>query len=124
MSAKTLDEYVSQISKDFFRIRNTSVIKTVENFEVLDTLKIEPYLNIIRSNAVLVTLDEEDILKYKYKPQLLSQVIYGTENLYYLILLLNNMTVEEFIPKDIYLLTASNRTLIEDIINKENKSGT
>lgn len=120
MAAKSLTDYISQVSKDLFYFRNISTIDNILGVEILSSIKMEQYLNILQKNAELITLDPLDVIKYSYKPQLLSQVIYGTENLYYMILLLNNATVENFIPKNIYLLSASNRALIESIINKEN----
>jgi hypothetical protein len=124
MAAKTLDEYIEQTNRDFFNLRKTSVLLTVDGFETIQRNVLEDYLPIITSRAVTVTLTAADMKKYWYKPRLLSKVIYNTENLYYLILQLNNLTVETFTPTQLILLDQSSREIIENIINKEINQGT
>lgn len=124
LAITTLSDYVSSVESNFFYIKSVSVIETVDTVELIDHIVLEPYIKILQSNALVVTLEDSDVAKYKYKPRLLSQEVYGTENLYYLLLLLNNMTVETFIPKQIYVLGAKDRTLVESIINKERLQGT
>lgn len=124
MSSKTLTEYIAEVGKDFFNLRKTSVISSVDGFEYLSYNVLENYLPIIKTNAVTVSLTAAEMKKYRYRPQLLSKVIYSTENLYYLILLLNDMTVETFTPEELTLINKSDRSIIENIINKEIKQGT
>jgi hypothetical protein len=124
MAVKTLTEYITTVSSDFFNLRKTSSLLVVDGFEVVLFNVLEPYLDILKKRAVLVTLTPPDVLKYKFKPQLLSKILYDTENLFYLILYMNNMTVETFIPEEVYLLNKSDRALVENIINKEQSQGT
>jgi len=121
MAAKTLTEYANSIDRDFFNLRKASKIAVHEGFEYLSYIVLENYLDILLENAEYVTLSDQEVKRFSYKPKALSKFLYDTENLYYLLLLLNNMTVETFVPKKIYVLSASNRTLIEDIINLEKK---
>lgn len=123
MAAKTLNEYMNGVKADFFYIKSISKISEYSGYELLDTISIEPYIKLLKARSQLVELPDSDVQKYKFKPRLLSNLIYGTENLYYIILMLNDMTVETFIPKKIYLLSSSNRSLIETIINKERSRG-
>jgi len=120
---KTLQEYANSVKKDFFNLRNASKIEKFDGFEFLASIAIEKYLDILKDNAEEITLSEEETKKYMYKPKALSKFLYDTENLYYLLLLLNNTTVENFIPRKIRVLRGSDRTLIEDIINLEKKLG-
>jgi hypothetical protein len=124
MSSKTLDAYITEVSADFFNFRKTSIIKNVDGFEVLASNVIEPYIDILKARAVTVTLSPSDVIRYRYKPRLLSTRLYATENLFYLILLLNDTTVENFVPNQVTLLNTSDRQLIEGIINKERSQGT
>ncbi len=124
MAITTLTDYISSTRADFFYIKNNSVIRTVESFDIIDSVVIEPYIKILKNNALVISLSDKEIEMYRYKPRLLSKLIYGTENLYWILLFLNDMTVEEFVPKNIYVLTSSNRSLIETIINKERSLGT
>ena len=118
---KTLTEYANSINKDFFNLRNVSKIEVFEGFEFLSSIVLENYIDILMDNAEFITLTEKETKQYSYKPKALSKFLYDTENLYYILLLLNNMTVETFVPKQIYVLSSSNRSLIEDIINLEKK---
>jgi Base plate wedge protein 53. len=118
---KTLTDYANSIDKDFFNLRKASKIEVFDGFEFLSAIIIENYLDILKENAEYVTLSDEEVKRFSYKPKALSKRLYDTENLYYVILLMNNMTVETFVPKNLYLLSSSNRTLIEDIINLEKK---
>jgi len=123
INSKTLSEYIKEVKNDFFNLRNVSTIKVTDTFEEIVSVSVDNYLTMLKENAILVTLNAADVNKYKYKPRLLSRVLYDTENLFYLILLLNNMTVETFIPEEIYLLNKSDRSLVEVIINKEKTAG-
>ena len=42
--------------------------------------------------AITVVLTDEEYLRYKYKPRVLSKDLYGTYDLHYLLLKLNNIT--------------------------------
>jgi len=119
--SKTLTQYASVVNKDFFNLRKVSKIETFDGFEFLASISIERYLDILLENAETITLSETEANKYKYKPKVLSKFIYDTENLYYLLLLMNNMTVETFNPTTLVVLSASNRSLVEDIVNLERK---
>jgi len=122
-SSKTLTEYINEVKKDFFNLRNVSTIKVTDGFEELVSISVDKYIDILKAKAIKVTLNDNDTKTYKYKPRLLSKVLYDTENLFYLILLLNDMTVETFIPEEILLLNRSDRELIEIIVNKEKTAG-
>jgi hypothetical protein len=121
---KTLDQYINYVNKDFFNLRNVSTIKTFDGIEYLAGISLEKYIPILKQSATLFTFDDTDVQTYSYRPKLLSMYLYETDALYHLILLLNDMTVEKFIPKQIYLLKRSDRGLIENIINLEKTLGT
>jgi hypothetical protein len=118
---KTLTQYSTTVNKDFFNLRRVSKIDTFDGFEFLSSISIEAYLEILMEKAETVTLSDSEVARFRYKPKSLSKFLYDTENLYYLLLLLNNMTVETFIPSTLVVLSSSNRSLVEDIVNLERK---
>jgi len=82
------------------------------------------YINIIRNDSITVTvsLTDEEYLKYRYKPRLLCYNIYGTQDIYYLILLLNNIcNVKEFNMRKIKVIRIKKmEKLLSSIYNAEN----
>lgn len=117
--AKTLSEYAAAVDRDFFNLRNASAIGEFKGFEYIKYCAIENYLPFLLQSAVEAPLNAKEQELYWYKPKSLSKYLYGTENLYYLILFMNDMTVETFTPKKLKLIVASDRSMIESIINLE-----
>lgn len=118
---KTLTQYATVVNKDFFNLKKVSKIETFDGFQFLSSISVERYLDILLDNAESITLNDNEVKKYIYRPRALSKFLYDTENLYYILLLMNNMTVETFNPSSLVVLSASNRSLIEDIVNLERK---
>lgn len=52
----------------------------------------EKYYELLTDHAVTVTLTNEEYLRYRFKPRMLSKDLYGTYDLHYLLLKLNNIT--------------------------------
>lgn len=82
---------------------------------------IDDYIEELREESLLVTFSIEEFRKYQYKPKLLSIDIYGNPELYYIILLLNDMAdVKEFNKQSIYLIPKTKFfNLISTIYNAE-----
>lgn len=77
----------------------------------------DKYYDILLDYAITVTFDEDDYLKYKYKPKVLSQDLYGTKNLHFLLLRLNNITsVTQFDFKELKVFDKSIIKLLNEII--------
>ena len=86
---------------------------------------IDDYLPELKGLSTHIYLNDEELRKYNYKPKLLSADVYGSTDLYYLILLLNGIcNVKEF--KDInpiLLISKSDMfSFISDIIRGERSS--
>ena len=74
------------------------------------------YKDVLAAIATEVQLTEADMLKYRYKPKLLSLDLYGTTELWYTILELNSIiSTLEF---DKYTLIVYHPSTIEDMINE------
>ena len=52
---------------------------------------LDDYLYELKSIALDIKFSRDDILKYQYRPKVLSSDIYGTTELYYVILAINDM---------------------------------
>ena len=60
-----------------------------EKFIINITNIFEQYYEILLENTVIVTLTDDEYLKYRFKPKVLSFDLYGTVELHYLLLRLN-----------------------------------
>ena len=74
---------------------------------------INDYMTEIKDFIVTVYLDEKEYRKYRYKPKLLCNDIYGNPELYYIILLLNGILT--FIPTFNSLTSISGILYIKDL---------
>ena len=84
---------------------------------------INDYLTEINDYVVEVHLDNDEYRKYRYKPKLLCNDIYGNPELYYIILLLNGMIdVKEFTLTTVKMLRKDDmNTILSAIYNAERK---
>lgn len=74
------------------------------------------YMDYIRGSLVDYTISDEDMMVFKYKPKYFCLQMYGTMELWSLLLRVNNMTsIMDFKKKNIKIF---NELLIFDIINE------
>ena len=100
-------------------ITNSSGQKFVVNLFNL----FEKYYDILLDNTVTVVLTEDEYLKYRFKPKLLSKDLYGSKDLYYLWLRLNNIyTVIEFDFKEIKVFNTNIVSLLNEIMILESEN--
>ena len=114
----TIAEFIrsgSTVSLDYDRF---SFLETMHNGTVVSVLNvINDYIDELRNASVLVHLDDAEYRKYVYKPKLLCYDIYGNPELYFVILLMNDMAdVKEFNKKNIYMLTKENMSILTSYI--------
>ena len=104
MSSYTADSTKTYTVDDFIKCSNNSLCYDAISLydKDGDTLSISynlinDYLPLIKEKAVTVVLDDNEYNKYLYKPKLLAYDVYKNTELYYVILLLNNVcSVKEF----------------------------
>ena len=72
-------------------------------------------------DSFITQLTDEEYQKYKYKPKLLASDVYGNPEVYYIILILNDMIEEaEFDSKIIRLLSKNDmQKYLTSIYNSE-----
>lgn len=63
------------------------------------------FLYELKKDCLTVTLSDEEWVKYRYRPKILANDVYGTTEVYFLILLLNDMCdIKEFDGKVLKML--------------------
>ena len=109
-------------SSDKVTYRNYSILqKSLDDPTIVYSINniIYDYMDELKSYRKLVSVTENDKIKYKYKPKLLAYDLYGTTESYFIILALNGMcNVKEFDLKDntFYALTPSDMTSLMSAI--------
>lgn len=108
-------------SLTYFNMSFISRFKDNSDYLEISKSVLDDYLPELKAMAKTVTLDDSDLAKYGYKPELLAYEYYGSVELAFVILLLNGMTSpKEFNVKKIKMLTVEDcLTAINTIYNAE-----
>jgi hypothetical protein len=81
----------------------------------------EKYYELLLENTVIVVLTDEEYLKYRFKPKVLSYDLYGTKELHYLLLRLNYVySVINFDFKELRVFNTNIIALLNEIMILEN----
>lgn len=117
----TLDDFISMQISDDMTYYNFSLLEVIDGVEHLDSNLVELYLPELKTNCVAVNFSDEELNKYRYNPDLLAYNIYGSTQLDFVILLLNDMyDPKEFNKKAITLPYASTlSTFLNEVYGKE-----
>ena len=131
MSSYTADSTKTYTVDDFIKCSNNSLCYDAISLydKDGDTLSISynlinDYLPLTKEKAVTVVLDDNEYNKYLYKPKLLAYDVYKNTELYYVILLLNNVcSVKEFDFRKLNMLKIDDmQTILSSIANSESKT--
>lgn len=80
----------------------------------------EKYYELLLDTVETIVLTGEEYTKYRYKPRLLSNELYGTPELHFMLLRLNNMcSVTEFNKQEIKVFGTKLVGLLNEIIIQE-----
>lgn len=93
---KTLDDLIRYSEVGNYTLPNISFIEQVDNLVVLDKLVYDDYRDRISQYIKQVKLTDEEYNNYKYRPEVLAYDLYGNQNLYHLLLFINNCSELEF----------------------------
>ena len=118
----TLSDFIKQKTSDELTYRNLSILVKSHGLEVLDHNLLSDYLNDIE--PYVVNMEFEDPVqqnKYKYAPDLLAYDVYGSVQLDFVILLLNDMIdYKEFDLSVVRMLRSTDLFNIFNIIYNKN----
>ena len=118
----TIDQFINMKYTDELTYYNFSIIELVNGIKLLDHNLIEDYLSELESLCVNCELDQDQYKKYKYSPDLLAFDVYGSTQLDFIILMINDMIdPKEFDLKTVKLLYASQlKSFLSEVYNAEN----
>jgi len=120
--AHTLSEFLSAMaSSSVVSYPKLSFIEKRDRIEYPIKNVLSDYIYEIKQYAQNITLDQQQELKYFYRPKILASDVYGSTELYYIILLLNDICdIKGFTINPIKLLSKDDMaTVISKIYNIE-----
>lgn len=120
--ASSLTEFIN-LGKDIkITYNNYSIKSKIGNLNYPVHNIIYDYIAEIKQKRILVTLSDEEYLKYKFKPRLLAYDIYGNGELYFIILAINDIIdIKDFDFKKIFMLKKEDIAIINKIYIAEKK---
>lgn len=121
----TIEEFSNMGKDTSITYFNLSFVDQISNGTWVSALNVvTDYLPELKSACVNVELTDEQQQAYYYKPKLLCYDVYGNPELYYIILLMNDMAdVKEFTKPKVKMLKKSHMsTLLSYIYNAEKEA--
>ena len=117
----TLDDFVELQSVDNMTYYNFSILEIIDGVQHLDHNLVEDYLKELEATCVTLELSNEEMSRYRYNPDLLAYDIYGSVQLDFIILLLNDMIdPKDFDRKKLKLPYASSLSIfLNTLYSKE-----
>lgn len=89
-----------------YQERDGNIMYTVKNI-------LNDYLAELKEVALIVVLSDEEYMKYVYNPKRLAYDIYGSTELYYIIMMLNDIaSIRDFDMKRLLMIRRSDLTEI------------
>ena len=124
----TLNQFISLRDSDKMMYVKYSILsRSIDHPEMVYAIEnvVYNYMDIINSRKKTVIVDQEQKIKYQYKPKLLAYDVYGSTESYFMILACNGMcNLKEFALEEFkfYALTPSDlAAIMSSILNAENK---
>lgn len=101
----TIAEFISFKNSDDISYNNLSFRDKYDNIIYPIKNIIDDYIDELMELTVNITLNDQEYLKYKYKPKILANDIYGNSELDFIILAINNIcNMKEFDMQTIKLI--------------------
>lgn len=106
-------EYKDMLERGNYLDFSSGFLSELDGEHIVDIFR-----DIIERNKLFVTFDEEEKGEYEHRPKNLSKELYGTPDLYFIIMKLNNIThpAEFEIDEGIYLMHQDNVSLLTSSI--------
>ncbi len=89
--AYTVEKLISAGKNVILSYNNFSILEKINDMLLPTNNIIYDYMDELRDYIVTVTLSDLERIKYKYKPKLLAFDVYGSTDLYFVIMTLNGI---------------------------------
>lgn len=117
-NAATLNELILFGKENNYGVKDVSTFTKIgDDLIIAGGYMFDRYIYFIRDNSITIKLTNKEYLKYKYHPKRLCYDLYKTEELYLLLLKLNNISSElEFTNKKIKVLHPNKLSILNKIL--------
>lgn len=122
----TLEDFIQEGKTDQLTYKNFSITNQIGNISFVETNIIDFYLDELKAICVEIPIEnitQEQIVKYKYQPDLLAYDIYGSTQLDFIVLICNGIIDPkefDFKIKSLLLPKASTlKTYLSEIFRSE-----
>ena len=95
----TLEQFINMKSTDNITYNNFSIYGKIDGQKILESNILDEYIDDLVSLSKIIKLSSDEYVKYKYAPDLLAYDVYGSTQLDFVILTVNDMID----PKDFNL---------------------
>lgn len=117
----TIKDFINSAPSNSITYESTSFLEKFSNLTMVSYNIFNDYIDEILDMAVTVTLSDQEYNKYLYRPKLLAYDVYGSTEVYFIIMILNNIcNVKEFNFKKIKMLSVEDlQSVISAIYNAD-----
>ncbi len=118
-----LDDVITASKTNEMTLQTTSLLSKVSSNVVFAFSNVmDKYKSVIEPQLVKIKLNDDEYKKYKYNPHRLSLDLYGTTELWFMLLKFNKiMTSADFTLYEFYILHPENLETINRILIKESE---
>ena len=119
----TLDQFISMQISDDLTYYNFSIIEVMDGVEHTSMNMIEEYIDVLHKECLPVEFSDIELKKYIYRPDILAHDLYGSVQLDFVIMMLNDMIdPKEFTSKFVMLPYSSALfRFLDNVYSKESK---
>ena len=116
--AITLLDLINEGKDNSYNIKDCSLLVSIgSNLLNVGGCVFDKYIDFIKNASTTIRLTDKEIEKYKYNPKKLSKDLYNTEELWFLLLKLNNISTEMDFPKNkMSVLLPENLSMLNQIL--------
>lgn len=120
----TIEQFIESGRSTTINYFNLSMVDQMVNNTWVSVLNVvNDYITELRNACVNVELSQKEQFKYFYKPKLLCYDVYGNPELYFIILLINDMAdVKEFTKPRLKLLKKDHMATVASLIYNAEKA--
>lgn len=118
----TVQDFIALRTSDEITYFNYSILEYLNGFDMFITNLLYDYEDELQDIAITVTLTNIEKAKYRYKPYLFAYDVYGSTELKFIIMMLNNIIdPKEFDFDKVKLIKPSDLSTILNRINAVNE---
>lgn len=123
-TAMTIEEFIANGSNTVLSYDKLSFKEKFDDIVYPMKNILDDYIKELKEKAVVVTLSNKELIRYKWRPKVLAYDLYGNGELDFVILALNNIcNIKDFDKKEIKLLRINElEEFITSIYNAEKEN--